>query len=124
MNSTNIVESRKGESAYRYIEAIKRDLAKTGKVEPKSPIDQSFIKNIDCYESSPYLLSQTDLEPFDPEEQEMSQRAMEFLEINLKLKAFESLIANTMVLLKAKEYRMKADMQNRSVLLQRSFTVL
>ncbi len=72
MNSTNIGESRKGESAIQYIEAIRRDLNKTEKQSlNKTPIDQSFIKKIDSYES-PYLNS---VEPMDSEEEEMNDRA-------------------------------------------------
>lgn len=80
----------------QYIEAIRRDLSKTD--TNKTPIDNSFIKKIDSYES-PYLNS---IEPIDPEEEEMNERAKEFLEINLKFKAYSSLIANTLVLQKAK----------------------
>jgi hypothetical protein len=72
VNSTNIGESRKGESAIQYIEAIRRDLNKTEKQSlNKTPIDQSFIKKIDSYES-PYLNS---VEPMDSEEEEMNDRA-------------------------------------------------
>lgn len=50
VNSTNIGESRKKDSSYHYIEAIRRDLGKTTKHSlNKTPIDQSFIRNIDSY---------------------------------------------------------------------------
>jgi hypothetical protein len=54
----------------------------------------------------------------------MSHTANDFLKLNLKFKAFESLLANTMVLLKAKEYRMKADIQKKAALLQSAFSAL
>jgi hypothetical protein len=42
----------------------------------------------------------------------------------MKFKAFSSLLANTLALQKANEHRMKAHMQNKAVLLQRSFLSL
>lgn len=54
----------------------------------------------------------------------MNERAQEYLKICLKFKAFSSLVANTLAFQKAKEYRLKADMLNRAVLLQRSFICL
>lgn len=103
VNSTNIGQSRKKDSSYQYLEAIRRDLGRTTKNSlVKSPIDQSFIKNIDCYES-PYLLSHPDLLAVDPEEQRMNERAYGFLRYNLLFKSFSSILANTLVLQKAKE---------------------
>lgn len=123
INSTNVGESRRRESAYHYLEAIQRDLSRTGTGQqsfPRTPIDQSFVKNIHTSES-PYLSKAQQNEYMDPIEEQMQLRADTVHRFNLQLKGFQSLLANSFVLLKTKQEMLKAKTQHRAIMLHKAF---
>lgn len=124
INSTNVGESYRRESAYQYIEAIQRDLTRTSKQsQSRSPIDQSFIKNMSASES-PYLVANIKSETNDPYDDQMQQRATTVHKFNLQLKAFNSLLANCLVSKKGKEDEIKAAKKNIIVSLQKGLAGL
>lgn len=96
---------------------------RTAKQSIKTPIDQSFIKNINSSES-PYIYSKLQQECGDPIEEQMIARANTFYQFNLQLKVLSSLQANSYVFIKAKENEMKANIERRSKLLHKSFLAL
>ena len=96
---------------------------RTAKQSIKTPIDQSFIKNINSSES-PYIYSKLQQECSDPIEEQMIARANTFYQFNLQLKVISSLQANSYVFIKAKENEMKANIERRSKLLHKSFLAL